>query len=620
MSGAFIEHSLEMTHLASNALNDFMDRAIKHYSSLFRLPSYSKMALLLALLCFAGGTFSALIVFPFPESLMFGFALGCALFFVTLISDYATSSLILKRDVIYDVRRATGLSTFSWGLWVFFIFLGVAVSPFFGVFWGVKLCLLGFPAVVILRLIALLSTSAVDSRKLFIASVTGPVFCYFFFMITWRLAGFYSPFFIVFLVPAVLISVVSSALFTYMISQVGVGMLGVSGLAIFKAFLLNWIANLNEPFEKILEELGESHDVEVDLIAFGSKKSKPKAIMVVPSVHPGPFKNVGSSLLPFMIKKSLEDKLQCTVCVPHGLLGHEFDLASQLQNEKMLKSIIGNIQFGFSEDKASPFVTASDGRATACCQIFGGTVFVSLTLAPNTTEDLPQELGLFVRQEAKKLGLERCIVVNAHNSIDGAISIDEALASLRKVVVSCLEKAVSLKRLSFEIGAATVFPREFSLRDGMGQGGITVVTVKVGEQKTAYIIIDGNNMISGLREKILSTLSSIGVDEGEVFTTDTHSVNAIVLSERGYHPIGEVMNREKLITYIKEATTKALNNIERVASTCQTITIPNVKVIGESLLEKLCLLIDKALKRAKVVAVPIFAVSGLFLMLILALA
>ena len=37
----------------------------------------------------------------------------------------------------------------------------------------------------------------------------------------------------------------------------------------------------------------------------------------------------------------------------------------------------------------------------------------------------------------------------------------------------------------------------------MGTGGITAIVVEVEKQKTAYVIIDGNNMIPNLREKIL---------------------------------------------------------------------------------------------------------------------
>ena len=40
----------------------------------------------------------------------------------------------------------------------------------------------------------------------------------------------------------------------------------------------------------------------------------------------------------------------------------------------------------------------------------------------------------------------------------------------------------------------------------MGTGGITVIVVQVENRKTTYVIIDGNNMIPGLREKLLSAL------------------------------------------------------------------------------------------------------------------
>jgi len=621
VSGFLIEDLIERVYVVSksfDSLNDFMDKAVKHYSSLFKLPTYGTMVFVLALLCVTAGTLFALMLFSFPFSLLWGLLLGFLLLFVTVILDYANSMLILRGDIIYDIRRTTGLSIFSWGVSAFFIFLGNVFALFLGKFWGVKLCLLGFSAAMMFRLIVFLSTSTSKTWKLLVASLIKPLLCCLLFMAMWASADSSAVLSVItFLFPAVAISIASSALFTHLVSHVGVEVIGLSGLSVFKAFLLNWIANLNEPFEKILEDLGETRDVKVDLIEFSSKE--PKALVVVPSVHPGPFKNVGSSLLPSMIKRSLEDALRCTVCVPHGLLGHEFDLASQLQSEKMIRNIVEGVHFGAFEDKASPFIKTSDGKATACCQIFGKTAFIAFTLAPKTTEDFPQELSTLVCRESEKLGLEHCIIVNAHNSIDGTLNVNDMLVSLGNVASSCLGKAFSLKRLPFEVGAATIFPKEFALKDGMGPGGITVIVVKVGKQKTAYVVIDGNNMVSGLREKILSALHIVGVDEGEVFTTDTHSVNAIVLNERGYHPIGEVMDQEKLITYITEATKNALRNMERVAAACRTITISNVRVIGESLLAKLCLLIDKALKRAKVTAIPIFATSGLLLMLILAL-
>jgi len=597
-------------------LSQSMDKAVKHYSSLFWLPSYIKVVLLLVLICIGGGWLSTVILFPSAEGLVYGLFLGISLLIANFILDYAVSRLVLKRDPIYDLRRTAALSFYCWVLWLFFIFIGVAGAILTSeLFWWVRMCLLGFSAVLILRLIVLSVTSSMDHKRVLAASLLQPFFCLIPFLVIWTKVNYpILPMFL-FLVFSPVVGIISSFFFVFLLNRSGKQVLGIPSLSLFRAFLLNWIVDLNAPFEGFLEKLGETRDVEVSLIKFDSHK--PKAVIVVPSVHPGPFKNIGSSLLPSIVKTNLEKELKGVVCVPHGLLGHEFDLASQTQNQKIINDIVRFANFETFEAKATPFVKVSNGLATANCHIFGNAAFLSFTLAPETTEDFPQELGLFVRQEAEKHRLASCVVVNAHNSIDGTINMKEALGALKTVAETCLEKAVSLKRLPSEVGAATVTPKELNLKDGMGPSGITVVVVKVGNQKTAYVVIDGNNMVAGLRETILSALHSIGISDGEVFTTDTHSVNAVILGERGYHPVGEVMDHEKLIAYIKEAALSAVCSLERVMVACHSLTVPGVKVIGEKLLERLCLLIDRTLQRAKKVAVPIFATDGLLLMLVL---
>jgi len=598
---------------SGDSLTLSMDRAVKHYSSLFRLPPYQKVVLFLALLCVGGGVLSTFILLPSIEGLIRGLFLGSSLLLTSLILDYIVSALILRGDPIYDLRRTAALSFIGWGFWLFFIFVGAAVVTFLGLSWLFRLCLLGFSAVLIFRLTVLNATSFMDWKRLLLAAFLQPFSSVVQFMVIWARIDYSTLLFLIF---SPFVSIISSSLFLHLLNRVGKKTLGVPSLSLLKAFLLNWVVDLNAPFEGFLEELGEKQDVEVSLIKFDS--SKPKAVIAVPSIHPGPFKNIGSSPLPSMLKTSLENELNCVACVPHGLLGHEFDLASQLQNQKIIKQVIESANFEASEVRASPFVKISNGLATACCQLFGKSAFISFSLAPKTTEDFPQELGLFVREEAEKHGLTCYVVVNAHNSIDGATDTEEALGALKSVAVECLEKAASLKQQPFEVGAAATSPEEFSLKNGMGPGGITVVVVKVEEQKTAYVVIDGNNMVAGLREKILSTLYSIGVNEGEVFTTDTHLVNAIVLVERGYHPVGEAIDHGKLIDCIKKTALSALSNLESVKAACHKVGVSDVTVIGEKSLETLCLLIDKGNRRAKRIVAPIFVTSGLVLMLFLA--
>jgi putative membrane protein len=601
-----------------DSLNHHMNTALKHYSSMFFLPSFRKAVVTVAVLCIGVVGLSTFALFLSVERLISSLFFGVSLFAATFLFDYVTSKTVFGNDPIYVLRRTVALSLFCWILWLFFIILGVIFGAVFDLWWWIKLCLLGFAAVLTFRAVVFISTSSVAIWRRLLSSLLQPFLCIAVFVVFWMSLDSAIPLQVLpFLVISPIVSYISAFLFVFLIDRLGRRTYGIPSIPLFRAFMLNWVAGLNAPFEEFLEKLGENEDIEVTLLKFDSYK--PKAAIIVPLVHPGPFKNIGSSLLPSMLKREFEKEFGCDACVPLGILGHELDLASQAQNQKIINHVINAAKFAASANKATPFVKVTEGFATASCQVFGKNAFLSFTFAPKTTEDLPQQLGRLVREEAEKHGLNCSIVVNAHNSIDDTVDVKASLETLHKVASKCLKKAVSLPSYPFEVGAATVFPKEFSLKDGMGAGGITAVVVKVAEQKIAYVVIDGNNMVSGLREEILSALKATGFHASEVFTTDTHAVSAVVLGRRGYHPVGEVMNHEMLISYIQEAAKTAAASLEHCKAGCLRMVVPEVRVIGKARLESLSMLVDKALQRAKQIVVPIFAVEGLILILLLAL-
>ncbi len=407
-------------------------------------------------------------------------------------------------------------------------------------------------------------------------------------------------------------------IFLFFVNRIGREILGVDSLIVFKAFMANWTEDLNAPLESLLERFGHKQNIKLALLTFSAGK-RIKAVMAVPAFHPGPFKNVGSSQFPYMLQKALETKLECTVSVPHGLSGHGLDLTSQLQNRKIVDHVLGSIDFPTFCSKVTPFTRALENKAAASCQIFGDCALFTLTLSPRSMEDLPQVLDKMIIDEANKRGLSSAIVIDAHNCIEGSFNYEGAVNNLRIAAVTSLEHALTYTPSNFEIGAAKTTPREFTIVKGMGLGGITVIVTKVGRQKTAYVTIDGNNMIVGLREKILSSLHETGIVDGEVLTTDTHIVCGLTLIPRGYHPIGEVMDQEKLINYIRYAATKALNDLEPAEVSWRIITIPDVKVIGEKQIESLGFIAEKTAKRAKKLAISLFPVTGILLTFLLTL-
>jgi putative membrane protein len=599
------------------SLNHSIDDATKHYSSMFSLPSFKKALFAVAVLCLLVAL-SAYAVVP-SRGFMPALFLGISLLVLTLVADLIVSKLLLRGDPIYILRRTTDLSLFSWAFWLVFVVIGVALSFSFGWLLWVKLCLLGFAAIVTLRIIVFMATSTAAPWRRALAVLLQPTLCLIGFLVFWAGISSAIPLKVLpFIVISPVIALIAGLLFFYPVERLGRKTYSVSSIIpLFNAFIVNWVADINAPLERFFEDMGEDADIEVSVLKFES--SKPKAGIIVSLVHPGPFKNIGSSLLPSLMKHEFEKEFECDACTPLGVLGHERDLASQVQSQRIVSQVIASANFKASSDLASPFVRVTEGVASACCQIFGDTAFLCFTLAPKTTEDLPQELGRIVSEEAAKYGLKHAIVVNSHNSLTDIVDTEEHLDALRTAASKCLQKTVAQPTKQFMVGAASVFPKEFSLKAGMGPGGITAIVVQVQGQKTAYVVIDGNNMVSGLREKILAALGSVGFGEGEAFTTDTHAVSAVITGRRGYHPVGEVMDQEILIRYICDAAKKAEGNLEASNVGCLQLVVPHVRVIGEARLKSMTTLVDKAIQKIKQTLIPVFGLEALILIILLAL-
>jgi putative membrane protein len=607
--------------VSSGSMNDYIDKAVKRYSSLFTLPRHSRILFLLFAVCILSGIVMATMLrFLFYNDLIVGSGLGIALFILITATDLTIHFTSFQEDLIFNLRRCSALSLYSATFWLAFILLGV-MGDTLGVEIWLKLFFVGFCVVLALRFLVLWTISFANIGKVSFYAALMPV--------TYAIPVIFAASLaetkvldvstVLFLALSLVITLSAVLFFLYSLNRVGVKLLGVGSFSILKAFLASWTEDLNEPFERFFERFGVERDIKVSALAFRSN-DRIKALMVVPAFHPGPFKNVGSSNLPHQIQTMLENKLlNCIAAVPHGLSGHDLDLASQAQNQLVLNSVEKMTDFSDYDSVASSLVRVKRNGASVSCQLFGNCAFVTLTLAPETMEDLPPNLDSFIFNEAEKRGISAVINVDAHNSIEGPFKIDAAIKPLQEAVETCLKKVAALESKDFEVGIAKVVPPEFGLREGMGPGGIVVTVIRVSGQTSAYVTLDGNNIVSGLREQILSALAEIGVDDGEVFTTDTHVVNAVVLTARGYHPIGEVMDHETLIKHIKKAASNAIKNLEPAEVSWRTERIANVKIIGEKQIETMCMLVDKTVQKAKKLAISLFPLAGVVLTALLML-
>jgi putative membrane protein len=590
-------------------MSEHIDQTVKRYSALFTLPSHRMLVVELFIACtFVGILVSTALRLSQPYGLMLGLSLGVTFFALTLATDFIIHLSSVKVDPVFDMRRSSALSFYSILSWSVVTVLGILVNVVFPDVWF-KFFIMGFCAALALRLIVLLAVSFARFPKIAVFAGLQPLLWMLSVVYTTSAISTFSlsvPLLTFFLV-SVAVTVVTVLGYMYLIDRVGVSVLGVGSFSVLRAFMANWAEDLNAPFEQLFERFSQQSEIRISLLSFRNAKGKIKATIIVPALHPGPFKNIGSSELPYMIQDAVENKLKgCVAMVPHGLSGHNLDLATQSENQLVLEKTLELTDFsGFGSSASLPLRIKRNG-ASVVCQVFNNCALVTLTLAPQTMEDLPPELDATIIEAAKRNGFSTAVAVDAHNCINGPFRIEDSLKPLQEAALACLEKASQLGRVDFQVGVSRVHPEQYSLKEGLGPGGVAVLAVKAEDQTTGYVTIDGNNMIAGLREEILLALSQMGISEGEVFTTDTHAVNAVVMNARGYHPVGEAMDQAVLIDHVKEAAKDALKNLEPAQAAWSVGVVPNVKVIGEQQIAAMSTLLDKAMRRARNLAILVF--------------
>ncbi|MBS7627952.1 DUF2070 family protein [Candidatus Bathyarchaeota archaeon] len=577
-------------------------RILRHYRRLFKLPS---IKVIIALHFILGVIYGALLV---PEAfleplkiLLYGIIL---MPLPTLFSDILIYFGFSKGSVL-NLRRLNALSLFSNFLWLSFTAIGSFASIFSGHdAFVTSMQALAFSGTLCLRFIvfsALVFGSA-SSPKSLLPAAFHPLLC----LTSLGILLGLPPSFQIKVLIASMSLLLSTILILQRVDGEGRKRLGVGSLRLFCSFAANWMEDRNEPLEDIFESLGVEKDVRVKLLAFGNE-DRPFSILLIPYLHSGPFKNVGGSPLPAIVSHALEASIsrggiEPCVLVFHGPSGHEMNPTSQRQILKLIDELRSQALFSFSQARVSRAIRAGWGMGKVLCQAFNDIALVILTLAPRNMEDLPsiiiEEINIF----GKELGFEEVFVVDAHNSTSGSPSplTPEEVDCVRRAALEALKVASKEPRYQPKIGFSKVIPKEFTVSEGVGPGGISTIVVSVADQTVAYISVDGNNMITGLREKILSRIREEvnGIDDAEVTTTDTHIVNATITG-RGYHPVGEAIDQEAFISYVIMGVKDAFKNRRDAFVAWKGATIKGIKVLGKDALKGFIEAIDASVSTLK---------------------
>jgi putative membrane protein len=336
--------------------------------------------------------------------------------------------------------------------------------------------------------------------------------------------------------------------------------MGVSLLS----FIGGFIGHLTEDtakLEQFFEKLGEDALVPIDVISFQSQDGTEKAQFVLPMVHPGPMGEIGGGALP----ERLAEQTEGLAFAPHATASHDFNPVTERQTDIICDAVNDVQQQITYSETATHGIREREGSATLTGVAFGETGFIVNTYAPHSADDIEYSVGLSARSEASTAGLEDVLVADAHNCNNGYDRADIGLVEPGSQ--ASFDLITGAGRLGTKLAETDQHPLSlgiaedetpWGLEEGFGSLGIRVAVFESDGHRTAYILIDGNNLQGGLRERIIESVE--GVDLVEVMTTDTHVVNTVESENK----VGEAIPINECIDLISDLTAEAIDDLEPV--------------------------------------------------------
>ncbi len=394
---------------------------------------------------------------------------------------------------------------------------------------------------------------------------------------------------------------------------------GVDGLSMMRYSLDHMTEKGREgrtEMETFFDSFASPIDVPVGVLSLKLEGGR-QALLVVPSMHPGPYGHLGGSDLPTKLGTGLRD-LGVEVLVPKGASTHDQNPATTGECERLaswVRETIPRLKHG---SRASRFTRASKGSASVCCQVFDGKALVLASLAPNPTDDIDFATGYSARNVAVNSGVDDALFVDAHNCIrpgSGAVYFGSPdCSSILEATGEAIARALGSMSDGLRVGLASNTDLVDAER-GLGPNGVQAVVVEVDGQKTAYLLFDGNNMVPGLREEILKGIEDL-VDEAEVMTSDNHIVNNTL---PGFNPVGWRIEHRDLVEATRSTVVDAIDNMDQATAAAQSGLLENVRVWGHQTAVRLTTAISSSISTMRINAAVTFALAAILSILGLAL-
>jgi putative membrane protein len=357
---------------------------------------------------------------------------------------------------------------------------------------------------------------------------------------------------------------------------------GSSGVGLIRP-LMEHVGSRDPQATEQLERFFGTHAVEADLrvtVVQFRTGGVAKATIALPTVHPGPFAAVGASDLPRKLASSLTPGAG-TVFVPHTPCNHDLDLPGEAEVDRIRTATRDLLAFArvSPQPRASPLVSPRPGSLVRA-QVLGEAVLTIISQAPEASDDI--DYAIVNPYYGRSFGNETPVLafIDGHNSYYNDTGDLTYGSPVHRQLALDLEAAIPLalgqaRSGSIRVGVAT--RTDYSVVDhGIGPEGLRVLVVEAAGARTAYILLDGNNLVKGLREPILEAVRDL-VDAAEVMTTDNHVVHEV---DGSLNVLGQRYPIDRLAHDIRAVVERALADLTPVEVAAASGEVPSVRVLG----------------------------------------
>ncbi|HEV8360313.1 MAG TPA: DUF2070 family protein, partial [Candidatus Thermoplasmatota archaeon] len=296
------------------------------------------------------------------------------------------------------------------------------------------------------------------------------------------------------------------------------------------------------------------------------------------------------------------------VLVPHGPATHDFNPISTAEVERVGKAV-NEALTKMPWERGGTKIAGQARGVRVWSQVFGQGALLTYTSWPEPIDDVSYGVGHAAELSARIAGVQEAIFADCHNSLTpGAGAVFSCTPRADRIVELAYEATLQAQHervAELRVGVAQV--AGFRREEGIGKQGVQAIAVQAGEQRMAYVLWDGNNMLPEVTELIGRALEGL-VDRFQVMTTDNHSVNLVA---GGFNPVGYRCTPDRVAKATRDAVQQALADLEPVECGAVRLTISGLRVFGHDKTARLTSSINVMTSIAGQVAVAWALVVGM---------